>query len=1001
MNNHINNFISLLLLNTKQYLVILFLLVIANQSFAEVIVVGGEMIDNETWTGDNIYEVQQDLLISNGVVLTIEPGVLVRVNYNRGIIIDNGSINVLGVEGDSVNFIPNYNFPGEVWKWIGIVIKNCNSGVVINYANITDAETAVLIEGSYNVKIKNSSLLNCQNGFGIQIVNSSWCTLSNCDIENNYIGIEMLAGFQESTSNNKISNCIIKNQNHNIKVQSDANGITRNNLISENLVGEGNNGIWIVNSGNNAFSGNIISNNIIINNGSEVGYGLFLAHDSTIVSNNIFWKNHIALFSGEDGDNCSIYNNSFFRNTSAITLGGGSVGNKFSHNTFSLNSGRVFTIRETSFIKFMQNNLLNNTGQDIIVVNNTEFDLPIANNYWGTIDTSSISLMIYDKLDNEGLGELNYKPFLNTVDTTNPVCPPIKVVKQIDGNKLRISWRANKEEDLKGYAIYSGIYDDYGFSQKHQIGLDTSFILSDNISLYDSVAVTAFDSNDTTINLQLTGHESPFEFAVFHPYAGGDAIICRDENKFKISNSNIPFEYENLIWTTDGDGYFSGSDILHPDYFPGFVDFISGEVQLSLEVNASEDVYYDNFTLSIRKNPIAFAGNDTIVFPDMSLSLVNAIAYNYDSVKWVSSGDGTFNMENVINPIYTPGINDIETGEVFLEITAYSYCQPAIDTIKVIVETYFSVEGQLWSTQKYNEPGVVIAYKNIEDGPRAVNIANAETDGSFKFEKLVTGDYYFYAVPDTNNFENVVPGYYADKFNWESAYLLNVDADVYDVDINFLTTDYVLPIGQASISGHMSLPSDKKYNSSIYCTPWIGYSESAYCEDGLSNVTIFLYNNDKSKLLDFALTDNGGNFYFNDLPFGLYVVVAEKAGFVSIASSLIELSAENNHESDVVLEITDQKLAFTINNNIIEQHSFKVYPNPAKNQLYISYPNPFSLSSEIEVYDLFGNCVLKNSIQSREAYVNYKLDITDLSSGLYFVQKINSNEALQLRFVKK
>ena len=539
------------------------------------------------------------------------------------------------------------------------------------------------------------------------------------------------------------------------------------------------------------------------------------------------------------------------------------------------------------------------------------------------------------------------------------------------------------------------------FSHKDKIGLDTSFILSDIISVYDSVAVTAFDSNDTTNNLQLSGNESPFGFAVFHPFAGGDAIICNDVRKYKISNSNIPFEYQDLIWTTSGDGYFSSSDNLHPNYYPGFMDFVNEEVQISLEVNTSEDVYYDNFLLSIRKNPIAFAGNDTIVFPDMSLNLVNAIAYNYDSVKWISSGDGIFNMESAINPIYTPGLNDIETGVVFLELTAYSYCQPVIDTIKVIIESYFSVEGQLWSNQKFTMPGVVIAYKNNENIPRAVNIATAETDGSFKFEKLITGDYYIYAVPDTNNFDNVVPAYYADNLNWQSAYLLKVDADVYDVDIKFPVIDYVLPIGEASISGHMLLPSDSKYNSSIYCIPWIGNNENTYCENGLSNVTILLFNHDKSKLLDYTLTDTQGDFYFSDLPFGSYVVDAEKAGLTSIASSLIELSVEHNNESDVILEIADKKLAFTIENTIVENNLCRVFPNPANNQIYISYFNSLFLSSELEIYDLFGNCVLKDKIQSQEASVNYKIDISELSSGLYFVQIINSNEALQLRFVKK
>jgi len=68
------------------------------------------------------------------------------------------------------------------------------------------------------------------------------------------------------------------------------------------------------------------------------------------------------------------------------------------------------------------------------------------------------------------------------------------------------------------------------------------------------------------------------------------------------------------------------------------------------------------------------------------------------------------------------------------------------------------------------------------------------------------GNYYLYALPDTNNSNNAAPCYYANDLRWQNAYLLPVDADVYDVDIQLQLTDFVLPVGEASISGHMEKP---------------------------------------------------------------------------------------------------------------------------------------------------------------------------------------------------
>jgi len=982
--------------------VVLLLLIIATQSHSQIAYKGGVMQSSETWTNDSTYVVYSDLIIPDGVILTIQEGVLVKIQYPMGIIADSGIIRVNGTESDSVRFVPGHSNPGQFWKWEGIIIKNANieNENYIHYAQIIDAETAIKIEDSRNVVIENSSMQDCQN-LGIHIVNSSSCYIFDCNIENNYDGIEILAGFLGASSDNVIYNCIIKNQNHNIYIYREEGGIYQNNVIFGNLIGSGNNGIWINNNGGSVNSENIIEQNIIINNGSDIGYGLFLAHDSTIVVNNIFWRNNVAVFSEQKGDNCLIANNSFYENNWAIAIGASSTGNKHLNNTFSLNSIELLGIKETQNVVFSNNNLLHNFGLENIIVNNTSSNLSIIDNYWGTTDTSVINSLIYDSHDDPVMGKLDYIPYLQSIDTTNPISPPYQVIKQIVGNNIQVSWRANQEADLMGYRIHYGNYNNYSFHDNYEIGNDTLFTFPGDITIYDSIAVTAVDSTTNLTDAQLSGHESPFAFAAIYPYAGGDTIICKHLKEFEIQNGNVPFGYQTLFWSTSGDGVFNNTSLLAPIYFPGLLDIENGGAVISLNVVDNGKLFVDSFQLSIIDDPVAFAGNDTVVIADAEIALTEAVAQNFDEVRWFTSGDGSFDSDTLVNPVYFPGNIDIEIGVVFLEFIAFSDCGIATDSIKIVIEPYFSIEGKLWANQRSVNPGVVIAYRETNEGARAMQIESTESDGTFRFENVMIGNYFIYALPDTNNLENLVPGYYANKLRWQSAYLLPVDADVYDIDIHLPENDFTLPTGDASISGHMLIPEQSAFKSDIYCAPWFDDNNNEFCRGGLSNITVLLFNDTNTKLLDYTLTDELGDFYFSELPYGSYIVDAEKAGFLSISSPVITLSPEHKSETGVVLEIDQYKIGISFNNISLE-NNIVVFPNPATHEINIPYSNPDLISLQIEVYDLYGNRVLKSNISSKENLTaSIKIDIAELPEGLYIGQISSSNNTTHFRFVKR
>jgi len=92
---------------------------------------------------------------------------------------------------------------------------------------------------------------------------------------------------------------------------------------------------------------------------------------------------------------------------------------------------------------------------------------------------------------------------------------------------------------------------------------------------------------------------------------------------------------------------------------------------------------------------------DYIVFPPQYKTTVNAggngtvctgntfqlqgLAFNYDSLRWNTAGDGLFSDATILDPVYTPGGQDIAAGSVTLNLTAYG--EDGIDTTNSMVLT--------------------------------------------------------------------------------------------------------------------------------------------------------------------------------------------------------------------------------------------------------------------------------------------------------------------------
>ncbi len=175
--------------------------------------------------------------------------------------------------------------------------------------------------------------------------------------------------------------------------------------------------------------------------------------------------------------------------------------------------------------------------------------------------------------------------------------------------------------------------------------------------------------------------------------AGTDQIICEGENAELVGNA---LNSIGVQWSTDGDGTFSDPSLLSTIYFPGNIDITNGIAHLTLSAlpqfpcSVNDE---DTMLLDISKIPTANAGSDATIFSDEVFQL-NGQAMNFSDIVWNTSGDGLFDNPGILNPVYTPGIQDTINTSVVLSLTAlanFPCIQNTTDSLLLTINRITSV----------------------------------------------------------------------------------------------------------------------------------------------------------------------------------------------------------------------------------------------------------------------------------------------------------------------
>lgn len=157
--------------------------------------------------------------------------------------------------------------------------------------------------------------------------------------------------------------------------------------------------------------------------------------------------------------------------------------------------------------------------------------------------------------------------------------------------------------------------------------------------------------------------------------AGYDVTVC-EGNDAQIVGYAI--HYDNLLWTTSGDGTFDDATIAMPLYTPGPQDLVNRQVTLSVSIHGQDEVINDEMTVFIVDN-IAIENTH----PDMHYCSIAepqeigvTVTGDYEAFYWTTSGDGVFGDPHALETTYTPGEQDLLNGVIIEAVAVSAGCGP-------------------------------------------------------------------------------------------------------------------------------------------------------------------------------------------------------------------------------------------------------------------------------------------------------------------------------------
>jgi parallel beta-helix repeat protein len=358
-----------------------------------------------TWTQANSpYTLTGNVLVNNGVTLTIQPDV--TVNLGSYYILVNGTLAAKGTANNPVHFNGgSITFSGFSAGWN----EQTNTGCIVENAIFSSTS----VSSDTSAKISKSSLDAGISGGDSTIISE------------NIIEGEVSGGtISGNTISGDVSGATVSDNTITGKVSG--------NVVSKNTITGG-----VVARGDCTISDNTITgisgtgNGISVASEYVVGGGYPTIEDNVIANFDVGINIGVLIRDWFSANIPQIQRNLITRNSVGIKFSiseqnpyGGREPTTIQDNTIAQNAIGIKIEGPFGHCTIQNNNIQDNSDYNLYL-EDTSSNVDVTNNWWGTTNTNAISQSIYDFEDDFNLGTVTFTPFLTE---PNPEAPAITYV---------------------------------------------------------------------------------------------------------------------------------------------------------------------------------------------------------------------------------------------------------------------------------------------------------------------------------------------------------------------------------------------------------------------------------------------------------------------------------------------------------------------------------------------------------------------------------------------
>jgi hypothetical protein len=414
------------------------------------------------------------------------------------------------------------------------------------------------------------------------------------------------------------------------------------------------------------------------------------------------------------------------------------------------------------------------------------------------------------------------------------------------------------------------------------------------------------------------------------------------------------------------------------------LEFSSLEPNASLIKPGSTFTYLNQADIGVSKSTLVDVGN-----PHSFTASPDAPSNIY---QWKRNGvavSGGVTREYTIE-----SISRINMGQYVCEIS--NPLLPGL-TLKTAAETALAVaslEGKLFAAPSTAATkGKMTLFKvNIGTAYDITDVQQIQSDGSYKFEKVVLDDYQVLGFLDTLavGYSAALPTYYQNTIFWEEANTIPVNSNLNSLNI---TSNYK-PTGGAKgvgiISGFFEEPATGGRIEAAKRVAGAGASVRRVENNGRplgENLTLVAY----------VYTNKNGEFEIPELPKGNYRLNLQYPGYPMDPTTFVTIPIGDGLESQVRVAANVDAGKIKVNKLVItgvwnkEGYKADVFPNPSVSLINLHFGHASSQRS-VHLLNVEGKEIANQTASNKEEVV----DVRNLAPGIYLLNVLEGGHRVKI-----